>query len=149
MFYVLYVLDSSSERKLTKKVLYFPACSVIMTTLNFQDEVQNAQNYVRMFYHFWHVQGIWIHSLLFSIWWRVHKIYKNIVSFFFGERKLERKKVFIFFNSLIHKIEGNGGRWDSNYRFTGNYIQKQQILQFKGEKLMQIKVCTSSYLTAL
>jgi len=49
-FCVLHLVHNSSERKLAgEKVLYFPVCSVKMTTLNFQCELQDAQNYVKMF----------------------------------------------------------------------------------------------------
>jgi len=35
-FYVLHLVNNSSERKLAReKILYFPVCSVTMTTLNF------------------------------------------------------------------------------------------------------------------
>ena len=49
-FYVLHLVNNSSERKLAReKILYFPVCSVTMTTLNFQCELQDAQNYVKIF----------------------------------------------------------------------------------------------------
>jgi hypothetical protein len=49
-FYVLHLVDNSSDKKLAReKVLYFPVHSMKMTTLNFQCELQDAQNYVKIF----------------------------------------------------------------------------------------------------